>query len=86
MTNDDIRAYYTRLFPLLRIVISAARRMGQTHIDADLWQRYLSSGKCLDAYLAFGLSKNEFLKRIRLGSSAQILLKKGASEQLVKNG
>ena len=85
LTEDDVRAYYSRLFPMLRKVLSGKRKFSSRKaqllamgIDED----DLEDSIFLEDVLLQGLSRSEFLKRILLGSSAEMVLKKGASENI----
>lgn len=82
LTEDDIRAYYSRLFPFLKRFISTRRgkEVGRTPF------RYSIKGGdiLLEDFLIRGLSRDEFIKKILLGSSEELILQ-GASE-FVKRG
>lgn len=82
LTEADIRTYYSRLFPLLRQVIAARRGKGVSQVPF----KYIltggdikGSGILLENFLIRGLSRSEFIKRIILGSSEELVLL-GASE------
>lgn len=80
LTEDDIRAYYSRLFPLLGQVVSARRAKGSGARRTGR-KIYIRDGDILiEDFLMRGLSKEEFLKRILLGSSQELVLKGGASD------
>ena len=68
LTEDDIRAYYSRLFPILRKLISI-RQKGRPE-EAFI----------LDRVLLEGLSGSQVMKRILLGASEELVLPGGASE------
>ncbi len=78
LTEDDIRAYYSRLFPLLKKIVSL--RLAR---DDQKHRISLKDGHVvLDDLLIQGISKSEFLRRILLGASAEMIEKGGASEQI----
>lgn len=87
LTEDDIRAYYSRLFPLLRLVISARDKLTHEDVDVELLGTYLTGAQAqyLEKYLLGGLSRSQFLKKIILGSSQEMVIPGGASES-VKGG
>jgi hypothetical protein len=76
LNEDEIRAYYSRLTPLLKDVL--AKRF------ARLGERYglVIKGErgALNELLRRGLTKGQFLKRILLGASEELVLIGGASE------
>ncbi|MBN3038572.1 MAG: DUF4912 domain-containing protein [Candidatus Omnitrophica bacterium] len=83
LTEDDIRVYYSRLFPLLRLVIAARRKLTHEDVDVELLGSYLTEGgKYLEEYIFGGLSRSKFLKKIILGSSEELVIPGGASESL----
>ncbi len=86
LTEDDIRAYYSKLFPLLRLVISARSKVSGEKLDVALYGKYLKGAGFLDKYLMGDLSRHQFLKKIILGSSEELLVVGGASEQQVPGG
>ena len=76
LTAEDIRAYYLKLFPLLRLVRSRFRingKKGGKLFGSYVWDRYL-----LEKYST--LSKSKYFKKMLLGSSAELILQGGASE------
>ena len=82
LSEADIRAYYARMFPLLSRV---RRRLKGT--NGRRWQllgREDSSSFDSDL-LTQGMSRTEFLKKILLGASAEMVLKQGASEKNVQH-
>jgi len=94
LTEDDIRAYYSKLTPLLRDIIaqrmakSASQRRYHTHIDAQ------GRRVVLDDILFKGLSRGKFVKRLLLGSSEELVetgvsseyMTSSASEALAERG
>jgi len=97
LTEDDIRAYYSRLFPLLRKVTSLHREgkeeEGFFKIDKEyeggIGDKLLTQGENLvlsEETLLFpslfpqGLTGEQFIEKILLGSSQELVLKQGASE------
>ncbi len=94
LTEDDIRIYYSKLFPLLKQVISARleRESGTTrefggkrivHVDSSnpRYKIYIKDGNILlEDFLIGDLSRSQFLKKILLGSSEELVLPGGASE------
>ncbi|MFH1867644.1 MAG: DUF4912 domain-containing protein [Candidatus Omnitrophota bacterium] len=80
LTDDDIRAYYSKLFPVLSRLISAkgGRLPGYISIEgADI---------LIEDILTGGLPGKEFIKKIKIGLSEESILKGGASESLNKPG
>lgn len=82
LTEEEIRRYYSRLFPLLKQVISS--RQGKGRYRIFLRHPLKGGGILLEDSLIRGLSPEQFIKRILLGSSEELVLK-GASE-FVKEG
>ncbi|OQX87996.1 MAG: hypothetical protein B6D55_01535 [Candidatus Omnitrophica bacterium 4484_70.2] len=90
LTEDDIRAYYSRLFPLLRKVSSLQReRKDEEEFSKYGGSRLISEENLVlrEETLLFpglipqqGLTGEEFIKKILLGSSQELVLKQGASE------
>ena len=89
LTEDDIRAYYSRLFPLLRKVTSLRReRKEEEEFSKYGGNRLIPEGSLVlgEETLWFpslfpqGLTGEEFIKKILLGSSQELVLKQGASE------
>ncbi|MBN2482846.1 MAG: DUF4912 domain-containing protein [Candidatus Omnitrophica bacterium] len=79
LTEADIRAYYSRLFPLLQRIV--AMRLARENREEH--QVVLQDGKVvLDDLLIQGLSRSDFLRKVLLGSSAEMVEKGGASETL----
>lgn len=77
LTESDIRAYYSRLSPLLRNILAERLRRLQT----GGYSLILRDGKAaLDEILRRGLGKGQFLKKLLLGASEELLLAGGASE------
>ncbi|MDD5438760.1 MAG: DUF4912 domain-containing protein [Candidatus Omnitrophica bacterium] len=86
LTEDDIRAYYSRLFPRLRRIMAARLRQGRYGIDRRKWKFYLKSGLLLEDLLLSGLSYDEAMRRIRLGASEEMAQKQGGSESVTSRG
>ena len=68
LTEDDIRAYYSRLFPLLRRVLKKrlkrfGKKMGRDDMD----------GLEAEDDLLFDLHRNKWSRRIRLGASEEMV-------------
>ncbi len=78
LSEEDIRAYYSRLSPLLRDVL--AQRLARFGNRYELIIR--DRKNVLDELLRKGLSKGQFLKRIILGASEELVLLGGASESI----
>jgi len=77
LTEDDIRTYYSRLSPLLRNLLS--QRLAK--LGMREYGLVLKDGKIvLDEVLRRGLAKGQFLKRLLLGASEELVLIGGASE------
>lgn len=83
LTEDDIRSYYSKLFPFLRQVISArlARESGVKKRGPERYKIYLKDGDILlEDFLIRDMTKEQFIKKILLGSSEELVLLGGASE------
>ena len=92
LTEDDIKAYYSRLSPLLKDVI-AERLTRATHESGKregpsagrphrTFHIYLRDGEILlDNVLVRDLPRGKFLKRLLAGSSAELVFQ-GASESV----
>ena len=90
LSEDDIRAYYSKLSPLLRDVI--AMRLARNKNYGRRTTVSLKGSGSINDILMKGLSKRQFLKRLLVGSSEELLLVEetegaslfsgGASEQL----
>ncbi|MDP1854100.1 MAG: DUF4912 domain-containing protein [Candidatus Omnitrophota bacterium] len=79
LTEADIRAYYSKLFPLLKNIL--LRRKGIAARGAN--PRFnLKDGISLDDILLRGTSRGQFIKKILLGASEEMLVFGGGSEQL----
>ncbi len=80
LSEDDIRAYYANLFPLLSKVRGRARkkRLSQQRIPFRD-----KKGLSYEEIFLKGMTRTEFLKKIMLGSSAEMVLReaRGASER-----
>ncbi|MDD5680900.1 MAG: DUF4912 domain-containing protein [Candidatus Omnitrophica bacterium] len=77
LTENDIRAYYSRLSPLLRNLLS--QRLAKLNMSG--YEVVLRDGRIvLDEVLRRGLGKGRFLKRLLLGASEELVLMGGASE------
>lgn len=87
LTEEDIRAYYSKLFPLLRRFISNRRLKEFSLKEFSLKEfsqgsfKYRLKGTdiMLEDFLIGDLSPGEFIKKIILGSSEEMILE-GASE------
>jgi len=79
LTENDIRAYYTKLSPLLRNIL--AERLAKLRTTGG-YGLTLRDGKAaaLDEILRRGVGKDQFLKRLFLGASEELALFGGASE------
>jgi len=86
LTEDDIRAYYSRLFPRLRRIMARRLRQGSYGLDRNRWKLYLKNGLLLEDLLFSGLSRDEFMRRVILGASEEKSLKSGASESITSRG
>jgi len=92
LTEKDIRAYYSKLFPLLSKVLSMRRRDGKKPDESRIYYIKDKSfhGVSLEKFLLRGLSRGEFIKKILLGASENLILlgaseaKQGASERQKK--
>lgn len=86
LTENDIRAYYASLFPLLSRIKFQKRRNGRGGQRSlrDIFGYRVPKGMKLEGLLQHGMSWEEFYQKILLGSSAEMVLRKqaGASEQL----
>jgi hypothetical protein len=79
LTEDDIRLYYSRLFPLLRRVISSRLRR-----EGKRFNIYLADNDIfLDEVLIGGISKKRFMRRLLKGASEELVVFEGASEKHV---
>lgn len=75
LSEGDIRAYYSKISPLLRDVLAGRlANLGKTY--GPVIRR---NGGFLDELLRRGLTKGQFLKRIILGASEELALTGGAS-------
>jgi len=85
LTEHDIRAYYSRLFPLLKDVLSTrlTPKLGKDIYDREYSIDIGDDVIHLEKFLLRGLKKGEFLKKILLGASEEMVLLGGASEQLL---
>lgn len=84
LTEDDIRVYYSNLFPLLSRVRGNRRsknKSGGLRSLKDIIGYDLKEGYVLEDVFIGGMSKSEYFKKILLGSSDELVLKGGASEQ-----
>ena len=82
LTEDDIRLYYSKMFPLLSRVIS--KRLARTGKRG--WEDFVlieDNTVTIHEMLLRGMNKEEFIRRFLLGSSAELLIKGGASEELI---
>jgi len=82
LTEDDVRAYYSRLMPYMRNLISSRLAKQQEKMDGGRGGAYLYlKGKrvTLNDIVLRGMSRGEFIKRLLLGSSAELVFS-GASE------
>jgi len=93
ITEEDIRAYYLNLYPLLRRVRSFRRLVGQDEeldldIDGQVASRIagLANREQIEDLTIPGISKSEHYKRILCGASAELFEKVGASEQVFSPG
>ncbi|MDP3789466.1 MAG: DUF4912 domain-containing protein, partial [Candidatus Omnitrophota bacterium] len=78
LTEDDIRAYYTRMSPLLGNILAERLAKLRAHEGYSL---ILRDGKAaLDEILRRGMGKGRFLKRLLSGASEELVLFGGASE------
>jgi len=78
LTEDDIRAYYANLFPMLS-KIRARKRLGRARA------RFRDKkGLSYEEIFLKGMTRTEFLKKILLGSSAEMVLRQGASERITE--
>jgi len=80
ITEDDIRAYYASLYPLLSKVRKWRLNGGNGNHALD-WMNAANREQVGDAFIP-GISKSEYYKEYRLGASAELLEKGGASEQI----
>lgn len=71
LSEDDIRAYYSKLSPLLRDVI--AMRLAKNRNYGRRTTVSLKGSGSISGILIRGLSKRQFLKRILVGSSEELL-------------
>lgn len=79
LSEDDIRAYYSRLFPLLRKII--ASRLAREALFKKGTHRYRLY---LGDFESFGgVLKRRFLTRFKIGASEEMVLLEGASESLL---
>lgn len=81
LTEDDVRAYYSGLFPLLGRI---RRRKKVEKAEKEEVQRLkkLQSKAKIDDALFPGMSKSEYFKKFLSGASAELAQKGGASETL----
>ncbi|MCM8774629.1 MAG: DUF4912 domain-containing protein, partial [Candidatus Omnitrophica bacterium] len=90
LTEEDIKMYYSKVFPLLQFLSLRQRReinrgenrLGGKDKDTDYLDiREFNYGDVLfDKFILKGISRSEFLRRILLGSSQELVVKGGASE------
>ncbi|MCG2705134.1 MAG: DUF4912 domain-containing protein, partial [Candidatus Omnitrophica bacterium] len=78
LSEEDVKAYYSRLSPSLRDVL----RERLTRFGNRYGLTVRKEENFLDEVLRRGLTKGQFLKRIILGSSEELVLMGGASESL----
>ena len=78
LTEDDIRAYYTKLSPLLRNIL--AERLARLRTTGEYGLTLRDGKAALDEILRRGVGKGQFLKRLLLGASEESALFGGASE------
>lgn len=76
LTDDDIKAYYSKLFPLLRNILSKRSGLRRSY------RFNLKNGVSLDEFLLRGLSKKQLMKRIPLGASEEMVISEGGSESI----
>ena len=80
LTENDIRAYYANLFPLLRKV--RGKRKGNGSGPQRSLRDILGLKKFdLEVSLIDGLSRSEYYKKLLLGASAEMMSRGGASER-----
>lgn len=90
LTEDDIRAYYSRLSPLLKDIIAerlAAKSQDKKRFGIDRVSVYLKDGRIrLDNILFRGISKDKFIRRLLAGASEELVELGGASESISSGG
>ncbi|MCM8775215.1 MAG: DUF4912 domain-containing protein [Candidatus Omnitrophica bacterium] len=92
LTEDDIRAYYSRLFPNLRRVLRRGKgSLGREGVDLSgrKYRIVLKDGEVIfDDILLKNLSKRQFLKKILGGASEELfeIGELGGSESAAKGG
>jgi hypothetical protein len=76
LSEEDIRAYYAKSFPLLKSArgLSKGKRKGSRGED-------VREGMLPEDIYGQGLSRSQFLRKLRLGSSAELVERGGASEK-----
>lgn len=79
LTEDDIRAYYSKLFPLLKDILS--KRRGGGALGRNL-RFNLKDGIQLDDILLRGTSRGHFMKKVLLGASEEMVLFARGSEEV----
>jgi len=83
ISEDDIRAYYANLYPLLRR-IRGFRPEEVPFLEENIfnWERFQGEGERIEDLNIPGISKSEYYRKFLQGASAELLEKKGASEQI----
>lgn len=79
LSEADIRAYYSKLFPLLKNILLRRRSMAARGANPRF---NLKDGIRLDDILLRGTSRGQFMKKILLGASEEMLVFGGASEEI----
>jgi len=80
LSEDDIRAYYSSLFPLLSKIRKRRNGNGATANDIKDIGKY-SHRELIEDISIPGISKSEYYRRYRLGDSAELVERGGGSEQ-----
>ncbi len=86
ITEDDIRAYYASLYPLLRRVRNFRRwPKDQLGREGDVLDQFADRERIEDLTIP-GISKSEYYRKLLAGASAELFEKGGASEQVFSPG
>jgi len=80
VTEEDIKAYYAKIFPVLKNVISA-RRKGKVPRLKKKHTAVTGRRLTLDELLFKGMTKDQFVRRVLLGASEETAMPAGGASE-----
>ncbi|MFC1807594.1 DUF4912 domain-containing protein [Candidatus Omnitrophota bacterium] len=84
LTEDDVRIYYSKLFPLLRHILAARLAKG---LGTKGKLIYIEDQELLDTHIMKGMTRRQFIKRLRVGSSEELtVIKEKTAKEVMDQG